>query len=179
VDASAIGSGTAFSMRRTIASGLSGRLCHVFALLRLAVVPIVRTVIDLGRGIDPNLARTTSGGRGRRTRRWRGWSWCRRSRSGWVPQLCTPPWPRQAPLRVVPLKDEPSLHVAVTDAGVWANVASAKPEQAIREAAISRLFMGGISHFLSGGSTDDCVVDRRRSRRRPRESTIRFKGAGP
>jgi hypothetical protein len=51
------------------------------------------------------------------------------------------------------------LHVAVTDAEVWANVASAKPEQAIREAAISRLFMGGISHLLSGGSTDDCVVD--------------------
>jgi hypothetical protein len=67
-------------MRRTIASGLGGRLCHVSALLRLAVVSIVRTVIDLGRGIDPNLSRTTSSGR--RTRRRRGWSWCRRSRSG-------------------------------------------------------------------------------------------------
>jgi len=77
--------------------------------------------------------------------------------AGAVPQLCTPPCPRQAPLRVVPLKDEPSLHVAVTDAGVWANVASAKPEQAIREAAISRLFMGAISHLLSGGATDDCI----------------------
>jgi hypothetical protein len=32
-------------------------------------------------------------------------------------------------------------------------------EQAIREAAISRLLMGGISHLLSGGSTDNCVVD--------------------
>jgi hypothetical protein len=78
--------------------------------------------------------------------------------AGAVPQLCTPPWPRQAPLRVVPLKDEPSLHVAVTGAGVWANVASATPEQAIRKAAMSRLFTGGISHLPSGGSTDDCMV---------------------
>ena len=29
------------------------------------------------------------------------------------------------------------------------------------EAAISRLFMGGISHLLSGGSTDHCVVDQK------------------
>ena len=30
------------------------------------------------------------------------------------PQVPTPPWPRQAPEREVPEKDEPSLQVAVT-----------------------------------------------------------------
>src|ERR1700722_8380715 len=40
---------------------------------------------------------------------------------------CTPPWPRQAPLRFVPLKLVPSLQVAVTGLGVWAMTAAQIP----------------------------------------------------
>jgi hypothetical protein len=36
------------------------------------------------------------------------------------PNAFTPPWPLQAPVRVAPLKDVPSLHVAVTGAAFWA-----------------------------------------------------------
>jgi hypothetical protein len=56
-----------------------------------------------------------------------------------VPQVCTPPWPRQAPLRVVPLKAVPSLQVAVT--GAWAKIGAARPKETNREIANSRFII--------------------------------------
>ena len=46
-----------------------------------------------------------------------------------VVNASTPPWPLQAPLRFVPLKFVPSLHVAVTgaDAELWALGAAETP----------------------------------------------------
>ena len=83
-----------------------------------------------------------------------------------VPQVCTPPWPRQAPLRVVPLKAVPSLQVAVT--GACAKVGAVRPKRTIREIANNGFMIsypcdrrGRVLRCVDGssGSPDDRVVD--------------------
>ena len=170
-------------MRWTVASGLSSRLGHVGTRLRLPVVRIARTMIDFGCGVDPHLAGAGACGRS---------SGCRQSRpDGFdtagagvvaagaalpVSQLCTPPWPPQAPLRVVPLKEVPSLQVAVTVAGAWASAGESEAHQRDREQKIpheTHLSLRSTSipliHLIvttpikypacSGGSADNGVVN--------------------
>ena len=58
-----------------------------------------------------------------------------------VSQLCTPPWPRQAPLRVLPLNEDPSLHGAVTVA--WAKTGLSEAEGIMKSLLLTLALTAG------------------------------------
>ena len=94
------------------------RLGHVSAFLGLAVPSRAGTVVYPAVGIQTwpllagaGVARRLVAGAG--VASWAG-AFIGMVVASAAPHDCTPPWPRQAPARLAPLKGVPSLQVAVT-----------------------------------------------------------------
>ena len=159
-----LGAGLAVAALESFCLGIC--FAHVLALLGLAVVAVALAVVDLGRHVDPYLAGSAAccgragrggglgglGGRGAALAGVAGAAGAGAAAGAAAGVaaaafLSTPPWPRQAPFKVAPLKAVPSLHVALTVfadgsalAGAAAVCAAALKEKQDTRATSTRAF---------------------------------------